>query len=198
MSAIDFYFEYGSTYTYLTVARIRALANLQGVKIAWKPFLLMPLLAEQGMIQGPFLPYPRKIDYMWRDLARRAAEHGIPYSKPSLYPPKETLTCARLGVLGAREGWCEQFTENVFALHWTENRIIGTDDNLYAALESIGQVPANAIERARSPENKEALKSQTEEARRLGLFGSPSFVAAGELFWGDDRLEQALAWAKLN
>lgn len=196
MRAFDFWFEYGSTYTYLTVARIRALAHSHGVAVSWKPFLLMPLMIEQGMNQGPFLPYPRKIDYMWRDLARRAAEHGIPYSKPSHYPPQEVLTSARLGVLGAREGWCEQFTEKVFALHWTENRIIGTEDNIRTALESIGQDPTSAIERARSTENKEELKSQTEEARRLGLFGSPTFVVAGELFWGDDRLEQAIAWAK--
>jgi 2-hydroxychromene-2-carboxylate isomerase len=198
MRTLDFWFEYGSTYTYLTVARIRTLAQSHSVSVSYRPFLLLPLLVEQGMNQGPFLPYPRKIDYMWRDLARRAAEHGIPYAKPSLYPPHDVLTTARLGVLGAREGWCEQFTEKVFNLHWTENCIIGTEENIRAALEHIALDPASTIERARRPENKEALKSQTEEAMRLGLFGSPSFLVAGELFWGDDRLEQAIEWAKTH
>lgn len=196
MHEVNFWFEYGSTYTYLTVARIRKLAQTQGVKVHWKPFLLMPLMLEQGMNQGPFLPYPRKIEYMWRDIERRAAEHGIPYSRPSLYPPEEVLTSARLGVLGCREGWGEQFTEKVFALHWTENRLIGTEDNIRTSLESVGQDPTQAIERARTSENKAALKAQTEEAKRLGLFGSPSFLVDGELFWGDDRLEPAFEWAK--
>ena len=196
MSGVDFWFEFGSTYTYLTVGRIRRLAGEAGVNVTWKPFLLMPLMIEQGMDQGPFLPYPRKLEYMWRDLERRAAEHGLPYSRPSKYPPDEVITSARLALLGSEEGWCHRFVEEAFRLHWTEDRPIGTADNIRSALVAAGQEPDAMIAKARTPEVKERLKRQTEEAQGLGLFGSPSFLVGGELFWGDDRLEQALAWAR--
>ena len=73
--------------------------------------------------------------------------------------------------------------------------IIGTDENTRAGLAAAGQNPDEALDRALSDSNKEALRSQTQQAVELSLFGSPSFVADGELFWGDDRLEEALKWA---
>jgi 2-hydroxychromene-2-carboxylate isomerase len=195
MGRLQFWFEYGSTYTYLTVARIHALASAQGVEVDWRPFLLMPIMVEQGMSEGPFLPFPQKMRYMWRDLERRAALHGVPYRKPSHYPPNTLLT-ARIGTLAAAQGWCREFTERTFALHWTEDVQIGTEQNLRAALAALGKDPQEVIVRAQAPEIKERLRLHTDEARTLGIFGSPSFVANGELFWGDDRLEQALAWVR--
>lgn len=193
---VEFWYEFGSTYTYLTVARIRCLAEREGVRVLWRPFLLMPLMIRQGMTQGPFLPYPRKLEYMWRDLQRRAEEHGVPYRRPSRYPPNEVLTSARVALIAEREGWCEQFTEGVFRLHWTEDRLIGTEDNLRTAISTARRDPEVVLVQARSDEIKDALKDQTARATDLGLFGSPSFVVAGEVFWGDDRLEQALRWAR--
>jgi 2-hydroxychromene-2-carboxylate isomerase len=198
MRKIAFWFEFGSTYTYLTVARLRRAADAAGVQVEWKPFLLMPLMVEQGMNLGPFLPYPRKIEYMWRDLQRRAAEHGLPYRRPEQYPPEETLTSARLALLGAQEGWCAQFVESAFHLHWAQGRPIGTADNIETSLRAAGQSPEETVARARSVAIKEGLKQQTEDARRAGLFGSPSFLVGDELFWGDDRLEQAIAWARTH
>lgn len=194
-AAIEFWYEFGSTYTYLTVARLRAVAAREGVKVTWRPFLLMPLMISQGMARGPFLPYPQKLDYMWRDLERRAQEHGVPYRRPSKYPPDDVLTSARVALLAGQEGWCEEFTEHVFRLHWTEDRLIGTDDNLRTAITLVKRDSAAVLEGARSIAIKEGLRQQTARAQELGLFGSPSFVAGGEIFWGDDRLEQALRWA---
>jgi 2-hydroxychromene-2-carboxylate isomerase len=192
---IDFWFEYGSTYTYLTVARVGRLADEAGVKVRWRPFLLMPLMIEHGMTQGPFLPFPQKMAYMWRDLERRAQRHGIPYRRPSRYPPESTIATARIGVLAASEGWCREFTERTFALHWTEDRMIGSEDTVQTVLRALGKAPEEVLARAQSPAGKEALKTQTERARKLGLFGSPSFIVGEELFWGDDRLEEAIDWA---
>jgi 2-hydroxychromene-2-carboxylate isomerase len=196
MQTLQFWFEFGSTYTYLTVARIRRVAQEAGVQVQWKPFLLMPLMIAQGMTQGPFLPYPRKLDYMWRDLERRAAEHDIPYRKPSKYPPEETLTSARLALVGAMQGWGPEFVEEAFRLHWTEDCLIGTPDNIRAALRKAGRDPEDALAMAKTPAIKEQLKAQTQEAADLGIFGSPTFMVEGEMFWGDDRLEQAIAWAR--
>jgi 2-hydroxychromene-2-carboxylate isomerase len=67
---------------------------------------------------------------------------------------------------------------------------------LAAILDDLCPDSSRNLSRIEQPEIKERLKQQTAEAQRLGIFGAPSFVAGGELFWGDDRLEQALAWAK--
>jgi len=190
---LEFWFEYGSTYSYLSVMRTEEVAAAYGVSVVWRPFLLMPILIEQGMDQGPFLAYPNKLAYMWRDLERRARIRGLPYNKPSVYPPN-TLITARIGLLSAQEGWCEDFSRKVFHLHWVEDKTIGTEQNLMEALDSLGKKPTEVLERAQQQEIKDALRQQTERAKEIELFGSPSFTIGSELFWGDDRLEDALQW----
>ena len=194
MGRLTFWFEYGSTYTYLSVARISALAAARGVQVEWRPFLLAPILKDYGRVQGPFDGYPVKAQYMWRDLQRRAARHGLPYRKPSAYPPNTLLT-ARVGTLAATQGWCEPFTREVFRLHWTEDVAIGTDQNLRRALTAVGRNPDEVLVAAQSDANKQLLRAVTGAAEALGIFGSPTFVIGDELFWGDDRLEDALDFA---
>ena len=193
---LEFWFEYGSTYTYLTVARIDAVTQARGISTAWRPFLLMPIMIDQGMPQGPFLPYPAKARYMWRDLERRSQRYGIAYQRPSMYPPPNTLLPARIGCLAQQGGWCAAFTKEVFRLHWTENLIIGTEENIRRSLESLGKDVAATLKAAQADNNKQALRLQTEKAKTLGIFGSPTFIVGDELFWGDDRLEDALDFAE--
>jgi len=194
MQTVQFWIEYGSTYSWLSVARIGRLAAERGVPVDWQPFFLMPIMAEQGMNLGPFLPYPHKMAYMWRDIERRAHRLGVRYLQPSTYPVNSLVT-ARIGCIAANEGWCQAFTEGVFTRHWTENCLIGSDDNLDRTLQALGHDPATLKERAQAPAIKDQLKQQTDRARALKLFGAPSFTVGGELFWGDDRLEEALDWA---
>ncbi len=191
MASMEFWFEYGSTYSYLSVARIGRMAQRAGVEVVWRPFLLMPILSALGMPKGPFLTNPAKMNYMWRDLERRAAWHGIPFRKPSHYPP-DTLLTARIGMVGCQDGWCREFTERTFALHWTEDRPIGSDANLGTVLREMRLEPAEILARAHGDEIKASLRAQTERARTLGIFGSPSFIVDGELYWGDDRLKEAM------
>ena len=194
MHTLDFWIEYGSTYTYLAVARVGKLAEQAGVKVRWQPFFVMPIMTELGMTQGPFLPYPSKTAYMWRDIERRAVRHGIPFSKPSRYPIN-SLQTARVACIAAQEGWCRVFTEKVFELHWVQDIPIGSNENLHGALASIGQAPESLVARAQVQSVKDLLKAQTERAKLLGVFGAPSFTIGNELFWGDDRLEEAIEWA---
>jgi hypothetical protein len=91
MQRLTFWFEYGSTYTWLSVARIDALAQAHGAQIEWRPFLLSAILKQRGMVEGPFAE-PVKGRYMWRDLERRAARHGIAYRKPTGSLPNTLLT----------------------------------------------------------------------------------------------------------
>ena len=195
MQPVEFWIEYGSTYTYLSVARIGRLAEASGVEVRWQPFFVMPIMAELGMTQGPFLPFPSKTAYMWRDIERRSSRHGIPYARPSTYPVNSLLT-ARIACIASAEGWCQAFTEEVFRLHWSENILIGSDENLHRALVGLSKDPRLLVEKAQTAEIKEALKKQTERAKSLGIFGAPSFTVSEELFWGDDRLDEALEWAK--
>jgi 2-hydroxychromene-2-carboxylate isomerase len=194
---LELWFEYGSTYTYLTVARIASVAEGRKVRVDWRPFLLMPILIEQGLEKGPFLSYPNKLRYMWRDLERRALRYGIPYQKPFLYPPNTLLT-ARIGYLAQSQDWCAGFTEEVFRLHWTEGVTIGTDENIRRSLNFVGQDADRIITIAQSDDNKTGLRRQTEQAKALGIFGSPTFVVGNDLFWGDDRLEDALDFLTCN
>ena len=195
MQPVEFWIEYGSTYTYLSVARMGRLAEASGVEVRWQPFFVMPIMAESGMTQGPFLPFPSKTAYMWRDIERRSSRHGVPYARPSTYPVNSLLT-ARIACIASAEGWCQAFTEDVFRLHWTENILIGSDENLHRALVGLSKDPRLLVEKAQTTEIKEALKKQTERAKSLGIFGAPSFTVSEELFWGDDRLDEALEWAK--
>jgi 2-hydroxychromene-2-carboxylate isomerase len=190
MAAIEFWVEYASTYSYLSVTRLGKLADERGVPVDWQPFWLFPVRQAQELPM-PFPEGSARANYMWRDLERRAHALGVPYRRPEVYPFK-SMPIARIGMVGAREGWCRAFTEAAFRLHWTQGILMGTPENLHAALASAGQDPARVQAASETDEIKEALKAQTTRALERGIFGAPSFVVDGELFWGDDRLEQAL------
>lgn len=196
MPSMEVWIEYSSTYSYLTVARIGRLAEQRGLTLDWQPFFLPPVREHHGL-GFPFPDASAKTAYMWRDLERRAARLGIPYRRPSAYPVN-SLPAARVALAGKQGGWCQRFTEEAFRLHWVEGCLIGTDENLNRALGSLGLDAADVLQAANSPQNKEALKAQTPRAIERGIFGAPSFVVGDELFWGDDRLEDAVDRALMH
>jgi 2-hydroxychromene-2-carboxylate isomerase len=102
-----------------------------------------------------------------------------------------------VALIGFVEGWGEQFSRAVYRAEFGDARNIGETGVIADILDDLKRDAKDVIERAQSADNKMRLRSETEEAQRLGIFGAPSFVAAdGESFWGNDRLEAALAWAK--
>jgi 2-hydroxychromene-2-carboxylate isomerase len=133
---------------------------------------------------------------MWRDLARVCEAEGLALKLPPLRFPQNGLKAARLALVGESEGWTPSFTRAVFAANYAEAKDISEDATLRPILDELGVDAGLALVAANAPENKEALKRQTEEAGSRGLFGAPSFTVGDELFWGNDRLEAALAWAK--
>jgi len=196
MGTIEFWYEFGSTYSYPAAMRIEALAALAGVSVRWRPFLLGPLFKAYGWNDSPFNIYAEKGRYMWRDLARICDSEGIALTLPPLRFPQNGLKAARLALVGERDGWTPDFTRAVFAANYAEQQDISDDTTLAGLLAALGVDGATALVAANAPETKEALKRQTEEAASRGLFGAPSFTVGDELFWGNDRLETALAWAK--
>ena len=193
---LEFWFEFASSYSYLSVMRIEPLARAAGVTLQWRPFLLGPVFLSLGWNDSPFNIYPPKGRYMWRDLARLASRYGLPLKLPSHFP-RNGLLAARVALAGADEAWMPAFCRAVMRANFAEDREIAEVEVISAILASL-ELPVDTIlARAESPENKQALRRQTERASEIGLFGAPSFVTPdGELFWGNDRLEDALEWVK--
>ena len=193
---LEFWFEFGSTYSYLSVARIEGAAAEVGVPIRWEPFLLGPIFAKQGWDDSPFNVYPAKGRYMWRDMERACHKQGIPFAKPSRFP-RSGMTAARVACLAraTSEPWLPAFVRAVFRANFAEDREIGDAAEVGSILDSLGLPGARIVEQAQAPGNKQRLRERTSRATELGIFGAPSFVVGGELFWGNDRLEDALEWA---
>jgi 2-hydroxychromene-2-carboxylate isomerase len=189
--AIDFWFSTGSTYTYLTVSRLPAVAVRAGVRFNWRPFSVRAIMREQNNI--PFAGKPIKSAYMWRDIERRAALYGLRSKVPAPYPLKEFDLANKMALLGLAEGWGIAYVQASYRRWFVDGQEPGLEPNLSASLAEVGQTLA-AVERANGGGVARQYESGTDEARRLGIFGSPTFAVEGELFWGDDRLDDALAW----
>jgi 2-hydroxychromene-2-carboxylate isomerase len=191
---IDFWFSVGSTYTYLTVSRLAQVEAAQGVRFRWRPFGVRSIMQQMNNI--PFATKPTKLAYMWRDVERRADMYGLPIRMPVPYPLKEFDLANRIAVLGQGQGWCADYVRATYRRWCREGQEPGSEPNVSESLAEIGQDAARILALAHSEEAGQAYTDATEEARQLGVFGSPSFVSRGELFWGDDRLEDAIAWHK--
>lgn len=192
---VEFWFEFASTYSYLSVMRIERAAEAAGVEVAWRPFLLGPVFLALGWNDSPFNIYPPKGRYMWRDLARLAAKYGLPFQVPSRFP-RNGLLAARVALVGVAEGWAAPFARAAMRANFAEDRDIGEPTVIAQILRELALPADDVLVRAQTEDNKLALRRQTESAAELGLFGAPSFRVGDELFWGNDRLEDALAWAR--
>ena len=193
MPRLSFWFEFASTYSYLSAMRIEAMAAAADVGIDWRPFLLGPIFRAQGWETSPFNLYPAKGRYMVRDIERIATARGLVFRLPDPFP-QNGLLAARLATVGAADGWIADFVRAVYRAEFAEGRDISDAAVLADLLAAVGVEAGPAFAAAASPAIKDRLRAATEEAMRLGLFGAPSFVAPdGELYWGDDRLEAAIA-----
>jgi 2-hydroxychromene-2-carboxylate isomerase len=195
MPEIEFWYDFASTYSYLTAMRIEPVAAAAGVKVAYRPFLLGPIFKAQGLTTSPFALNPVKGRYMERDITRIADARGLVFHMPDPFPA-HSLAAARIAVVAEAEGWIGPFTRAVFAAEFADREDIAATDVLARIVTALGHDPARISAAAGTPENKAALRDRTDAAARKDIFGAPTFVTAdGEIFWGDDRLEQALAWA---
>jgi 2-hydroxychromene-2-carboxylate isomerase len=195
MPCLEFWFEFGSTYTYPAIMRIEKLAQTAGVAVDWKVFLLGSIFSEQGWSDSPFNIYPAKGKYMWRDLERICAALSIPFIRPSKFP-RNGLLASRVACWFASEPWISEFTKAVFRANFAENREISDPEVVHACLNGLGLDGPRLLEQAQTVESKAKLRTQTEYAKSLGIFGAPTFLVGKEMFWGNDRLEAALAWAR--
>jgi 2-hydroxychromene-2-carboxylate isomerase len=200
LPGLDFWYDFASTYSYPAALRIEALATAAGVSVSWRPFLLGPLFQRQGWNDSPFNLYPARGRYMWRDLERLCARNGLPFRHPSGFP-RNSLLAARIACLDETQPVLPSLTRALFLANFADDRDIGDPEVVGQVLDELRaerpglQDTARLLARAVEPANKDRLRARTEAAWGQGLFGAPSFVVEGELFWGQDRMAEALAWA---
>jgi 2-hydroxychromene-2-carboxylate isomerase len=193
---LEFWYEFASTYSYLSAMRIEKLAEAAGVEIRWRPFLLGPIFASNGWTTSPFNLYPAKGRHMWRDMERETASLGLPLVVPDPFP-QNALLAARVALVGADHPWCPTFTKAVYRAEFGEGRNIADQEVIRSLLAHMGLDAEKVLATAQGDDNKARLKSETADAIARGIFGAPTFFAPeGEMFWGNDRLEQALDWAR--
>lgn len=187
-----FWYDFASTYSYLAAFSVEETAARAGATVEWRPFLLGPIFAAQGWRDSPFNLYPAKGAYMWRDMERLCERHGLPWKRPSAFP-RHSVAAARVTLaLGPADR--AAFTRAVYAANFAQDLDISDARVLGECLESIGQPAAEVLLRSGSTEVKDALRAQTAQAQAMGIFGAPTFTVGDEVFWGQDRLEDALAF----
>jgi 2-hydroxychromene-2-carboxylate isomerase len=191
---IDFWFSTGSTYTYLTVSRLEKVAAAEGVRFNWHPFSVRTIMREQNNIA--FANKPIKAAYMWRDVERRAAKYGLAAKVPAPYPLKEFDLTHRVALVGLQEGWGKAYIVASYRRWFVDGEEPGLEPNLSASLREVGRDPGDVVALAQSDEIGSLYDANTDTARNIGVFGSPTFAVGTELFWGDDRLDDALNWKR--
>lgn len=194
MPKLQFWYDFGSTYSFLTAMRIEDMATSRGVEVVWRPFLLGPIFKAAGWESSPFLEQPAKLDYMWRDVTRVAEGRGMVFRKPVVFPANGVYA-GRIALVAEAEGWIAAWTRRTYKAVFDDRLDIAQADVLASLCRDVGQEPERVGALAQSKSVKDQLRTQSALAVSLGIFGAPTFITeSGELFWGDDRLESALDW----
>jgi 2-hydroxychromene-2-carboxylate isomerase len=194
MPEIEFWFEFGSNYSYLSVMRIDDEAKRHGVRIVWRPFLLGPIFRALGMENSPFVRQKEKGAYVWKDMMRQCRKYGLRWVQPSTFPRIGVLPL-RIALLGADQPWIGAFCRRVMELNFVLDKDINLPNQIAPILDELGLPTADILAKAQADSIKALLRDQTEEARTRGIFGAPTFFVGPEMFWGNDRLDDAFAFA---
>ncbi len=194
MADLDFWFSIGSTYSYLTVSRLDDELAKHGLSARWRPFNVRRIMRAQN--NNPFGDKPAKSAYMWRDIARRANRFDIPVQVPAPYPIDDLPLANQIAVLGMSEGWGKAYVQEAYRLWFQQGLSAGEEPNFSRALTAAGQDPEPTLARARSDTAVGMLEAETDAAEAAGVFGAPTLSVNGELFWGDDRIPDAIAWCQ--
>ena len=191
---INFWYEFASTYSYPAAMRIQDVAEGKGVRVQWQPFLLGPIFKELGWTTSPFNLQPAKGRYMWRDMERICDELKLPFKRPNPFP-QNGLHAARVAIALPNNGQRAEFTRRVYTAGFGLGQEIANKQFLTDILADMGHEAERIMTQAATRKIKTDLKRQVEIADSLGVFGAPTFITTdGELFWGNDRLEDALSW----
>lgn len=172
--------------------RIEEVTREAGISVVWRPFNLREIMVEMDNI--PFVTKPVKEAYMWRDLERRANKHKLPINLPVAYPLKEFDLPNKIATLASLEGWACEFVRATYSNWFINGLEPGQDSSLNKTLDELGKDKSLLLANAQDADVSSAYVANTAQARLKGIFGSPTFSIGNELFWGDDRLEDAIEY----
>ncbi|MFN0163784.1 MAG: 2-hydroxychromene-2-carboxylate isomerase [Burkholderiales bacterium] len=192
---IDFYFDFVSPFGYFASLRIDALAEKYGREVEWHSMLLgVSVLKVMG--SKPLLSVPLKGDYLRRDVARYKRRHGLVLARKSDDPMMDSRWCGRAfhWVKAHLPGREKALARALYQAYWVEGRDLGTPQAAAAAVATAGFDAAMLEEEIRNDDAGRLLRSAVEESMKRGVFGSPTFVVDGELFWGMDTLSTVEDW----
>lgn len=192
---LEMWFDFASPYSFLAIERIEAVAAAQGVDVAYRPFLLGPVFKARGWDDSPFRLFPDKGEYMMREVARLAAKYGIRYRRPTEFPRVGVLP-SRVALIGLDAGWGKAFCLSMFRANFVDDLDIQQEAVVADRLAALGVDSGPVLARAKSDEIRQAFRAQVERAQSLGVFGAPMMFAGTEMFWGNDRVEDAVQWAR--
>ena len=197
MNNIDFFFSIGSTYTYLSVTRIVEIEKKEQIKFNWKPFSVRAIMKEMNNI-----PFPKdklnKVNYMWRDIERRAEGYGFFAKTPVPYPLSEFDLANQIAILGLDKGWGVDYVRMTYKKWFQENKEPAIDPSISEICDELKINKNEILLEAKTELIEGKYLANTNSARNHKIFGSPSFVVGNEIFWGDDRMEDAINWVKKN
>ena len=193
IKSFEFYFDFGSPYTFLAHKEMRKIEKENSIKIKYMPILLDGLLKSVGVKANADIPIKAK--YMIKDCKLWADKKNIVF-KFNNYFPIVTLNLMRCVLVAEKQGFAQNFINKVFDAIWEDG--LNLNDNIIVEklLKNIGINPKKLSMESVDNKIKDELKKRTDEAYKKGIFGSPSFIVNNKIFWGQDRLEFVVNEAK--
>ena len=197
-SSITAWLSIGSTYTYLTALRLSGVIEKSKIKLNVKPISIRQIMKNMDNI--PFPPSKKtKVDYMWRDIQRRAEFYSLPVPHvPVSYPLKDFDRANLIGIVMNQDGRYAEYLEQTYRAWFLEGLEAGSEPNIKNVTDKMGLNMQSVIDAASSSEIKQIYERNTSDAELAGVFGAPSFEVKGEIFWGDDRLEDAIRFSSID
>jgi 2-hydroxychromene-2-carboxylate isomerase len=195
MPSIEFWYDFASPYAWMAAERIGELARTAGIEVLWRPFVIGPILRQRPDNPSPFQnATPAQRAYRRRDVERLCAKYGLPLRWPCSYP-RNGLLAARLA-RAAPADLRPALSCALYRANFVHDREISDASVIHEVIAAHDFDADALLVAALTEDNKRGLIADVDEAMARGIFGAPSFLIGSELFWGNDRLELAVEWAK--
>lgn len=194
---IECWFDFASNYSYLSIMRIEPLAAEHGIDVLWRPFLLGPIFQSLGWNNSPFVLQEAKGRYVWEDMPRECQKYGLPWQQPSQFPRRQLLP-TRVALLIEGQSWIGMYCRRLMHMNFAQDRDIDNPEAVAEALTGFDVSARDVIRQASEESTKQRLRQRTDEAKARGIFGAPTFLVGNAMYWGNDRMDDAIRAAAVR